>query len=424
MKGSLFRPTIFFVKLKAFNFKIKILPLLKKRFELKELALYKPKINLIKYKNGALNIDDLTRPKKVTPQEKAELEKKKKEEAKKKTDEKKGPEKPFTADDIPVAISIGKIGIEKGMVTYTDEGFNQKFVVYDCSLLAKSIKVDPASLEKSNSMKLEITMGVKTLGKITTGSVKSFDVGFKVDSDVKPFDLKTRKLDPEAFIKLGMPYGSLTGLQIFDKIKSVEQLAKYCGKIDFLKDTVTWKNAFARVWYKAGTLKLEEGTIKTENFDCSYSGKVNINSKATDLVLNMILADKYNKQIRSGLEKNVKKIIKGKAAKLIKPDVIVNEAMKPLVNKEGKVYLGYKVDGTMSKPDVKLVHPKLPSLSDVVKKGASDAGEILKDKATEEANKAVDTAKEEVKKETKKVEDKAKKEATKKTKSAVKKLKF
>jgi hypothetical protein len=403
-----------FVSLKSFTFKVALLPLLEKRVQLKELLLREPKINVIKYTSGAYNYSDLTRPKPLTAEEKEKALKQKQEAAKKPKEE---PQKPLSADDIPVAITVGKIGIEKGELSYLDMNYNQTFQAYNLTVLAHSIDIDPQALEKHDSMKLDLDFGLKTMGPMSSGSVKSFDIGFSLRADVRPFDLKTRLLDPEVTMQAGMPYGSLTGLQIFDKLKSIEALTRYIGRVSFLKETVTWKDAFVKAWYKGGTVKLEDGTVKTEDFNLEYAGRVNVNTKNTDLRLDMVLAEKYDAEVRAGIEANVKKVLTGNLARVVKPEAVVTEAMKPLVNDTGRIFLSYLVTGPLNKPDAKLVHPKLPSLEDVAKRAAGSAADALKDAAEKEAARAVDTAKE-------KATDEATKQADKGVKSIKKKLKF
>ena len=81
LKGKPVAATDVFVGLKAFNFKLRFLPLLSGRVELRELVLYEPVINVVRYASGLFNFSDLMAPKKMTPEEKAEALKKAEEEA-------------------------------------------------------------------------------------------------------------------------------------------------------------------------------------------------------------------------------------------------------------------------------------------------------------------------------------------------------
>lgn len=378
-----------FVGLKSFKFKVEFLPLLSRKFVLKQLVLYEPVINVVKGKEGGFNFDDLTRPKKLTAEEKAELEKQKVEDAKRAAEEAKKPSQPLTVDDIPVDISIGKVGIEKGVVTFVDRGLDQTFQVYNMTLLVHSIDIVPKEIENHDSVGLRVEMGVKSVGTVKSGTVQSFDIGFAVNGSVKPFDVKTRRLDPEVAAKVGMPYGMMTGLQIFEKIKSVEALSKYCGKLDFLQKEMKWRDAFVSVWYKAGTARLSDGRISTDDYLLTFAGMVNTITKAVGLNLDMVLADKHQATIRSGIEKNAGKLITGRVAQYVKADKVADVAMKRLVNAENKVYLKFDVSGTMNNPSTKLVHPQLPGLGDLVSDAAGGLADVAKDKAKAVAQKAV-----------------------------------
>ena len=62
LKGKPVAKKDLFVGLKAFNFKIRFLPMLSGKFILNELVLYEPVINVIKYKSGKFNFSDLIKP--------------------------------------------------------------------------------------------------------------------------------------------------------------------------------------------------------------------------------------------------------------------------------------------------------------------------------------------------------------------------
>ncbi|MDY6932847.1 MAG: AsmA family protein [Spirochaetota bacterium] len=398
-----------FVGLKAFSFKIRFLPLLSGNFVLNEFVLDEPIINIIKNRDGSFNFDDLTKPKSGEPEKE---EKRTEGKAKTKTDEKgkKASDKPFTADDLPIEITIGKIGIEKGELKYLDRTLGQTFQVYNLTALIHSIDIDPKDLDNGNSVKLKVEMGVKTIGKMKSGSVKSFDIGFDINGNIIPFDIKSRKADPEIDLLMGLPYGTITGLQIFEKMKSVEALSKYCGKLDFLKKDIKWSNAFVKVWYKGGIVKFSESKINTDDYLLTFVGSTNVNSKAIAIDADMLLADKHQDSIRSGITKNVSKSIKGKMKKYVKPDQITSIAMKRIANEDGKVYLKYSIKGTLSKPDAKLVHPRLPSIKGLIKDSAGDVKDIAKEKVKEigkkVAEKAVDKGKDKAKEEIEKKLDK------------------
>lgn len=385
-----------FVGLDSFTFKLKFLPLLQGKFELRELLLTGPKINITRYQSGAFNFSDLMKPSK---------EEKKVEEVKKEE-----PSKPLTADTLPISITIGKVGIERGTITFVDQSLQQTFQLYNLNALVHDIEIDPKDLAKKNQVKLKLDIGIKTIGKTSGGSVESFDIGLASRGTVKPFDLKTRILNPEIALKAGSPYGTMTGLQIFDAIKSNETLANYAGKFDFLSKDVKWKNGYVDIWYKGGLLKITNGKISTDDYAGNFKADVNFNTKAVNADIDMTLNEKHNKSIYNGIEKNASKLIKGDVAKYVKPDKVAEKAFGYLTNKEGKVFLQFLVTGTMDNPKTRLVAPKLPSLMDVIKDIGGDVADVAKEKVKE---KAKETTQKAVEKGTDKAKDKAKKKLKK-----------
>ncbi|HOD15080.1 MAG TPA: AsmA family protein [Spirochaetota bacterium] len=373
-----------FVRMESLRLKLKFLPLLKKQFMLKELVLYAPTVNISRSKAGVFNFDDLTRPKKLTKEEQAELEKEKAEEAKE-------PKKPFTADDIPVALSIGKLGIKDGTVNYYDGGLNQKFQIYKLTAMLYSIVIDPKDLEKKDSAKLKIYMGVKNIGPVRSGSVDSFDVTFDVSGTVKPFDLKTRRLEPEVSVHAGSPEGMVTGLQIFNSIAGNNVLSKYIGnQLDFLKGKQTWegsKMAYVDVWWKAGVAKLSNGNLKLKECRLLFGGIFNTNSKGLNVDLELELLESRNNAIKVGIRRQVESGLKQLGAKkYVDPNKIAETAMQPLLNKNGMVYMKFKIAGTTAKPAAKLTHPALGSIGDIIKKVA---GNVILEAGKEAAGKAL-----------------------------------
>ncbi|MGL4370731.1 MAG: hypothetical protein ACRCUT_13825, partial [Spirochaetota bacterium] len=89
--------------------------------------------------------------------------------------------------------------------------------------------------------------------------------------------------------------------------------------------------------------------------------------------------------VRSSLKKNAEKAITDKMKKYVTADKVAEEAMKPLLNADGNVYMKYAVRGTLSSPDVKMVAPSLPDMKDIIKKAAGGAVEQVKDAAKEAA---------------------------------------
>jgi hypothetical protein len=116
----------------------------------------------------------------------------------------------------------------------------------------------------------------------------------------------------------------------------------------------------------------------------------------------MELAEKENEVIRASIEKNIAKQISGDVAKYVPPEKITDLVMKRLVNENGKIYLQYKVAGTMKSPRPRLVSPELPPLSELVSQAGGDAVGIAKEAARKEADKAIEQGTQELNEQIKK----------------------
>jgi len=395
-----------FASMKSFNFKISIPPLFSGKFVLNELMLKGPQINIVRYKSGAFNFSDLMVSKPMTPEEKADLEKKLREEAAKPKEE----SKPVKADDIPVAINIGSVGMEDGNINFSDLTSGQKLNIYKVTAKVYDITIDPKNLEKNDSISLKIFAGIKTLSRPESGSVQSFDIAFDVTGNIIPFDKKTRILNPEISVKAGSPYGNVTGLQVFNEMINVEQIAKYSGKFDFLKKELDWKNGFVKIHYKENIVTLSDGKFANDDYALNFGGTVNIASMNLNFNSDMTLAKKNTEKVKGQTSKLADKLITGKAKNYLKADVIADAAIKPMLNSNGEIFLQYSIKGTASKPDVKLIHPKLGSLSDLVKDAIKNAAGNVTEKVKDAAK---DKAKEKAAEQTDKGKDKAKKKLKK-----------
>jgi hypothetical protein len=218
-------------------------------------------------------------------------------------------------------------------------------------------------------------------------------------------------MNPEIFLKAGSPYGKATGLQIFNEMINVEQIAKYSGKFDFLKKEIDWKNGYVKIHYKDNVATLSDGKIANDDYALTFGGTVNVASLNLNLNSDMTLAKKNTEKVKAQTSKLAEKVITGKTKKYIKPEIVADAAVKPMLNENGEIFLKYAIKGTASKPDVKLIHPKLGSLGDVAKDAFKDvAGNVTeqvtdaaKDKAKEKVAEKADAKKDKAKKKLKKL---------------------
>jgi len=364
-----------FADMESLRFKVKFMPLLKKQIEIKELVLYSPVINLSKNKQGVLNIDDLIKSRK---QEKKEYQE---------------PAKPLTADEIPVGIAVGEIGMKNGTINYYDFKYDQKFQIYKLTTLAHEINIVPKELEKKNEIKLKLNMGIKTIGVMKTGSVQSFDVMIDATGKVIPFDIKTRRMEPEVILHIAVPDGEITGMQIFNSIADISILGDYLGVyISFLKGKQEWKGSKENALdlrYKADKAEITNGKLNLKEANLLFNGAMNIDSKAIDMNLDMVMKKEINDSVKTSLATKIESAINNQEVKKYADyNKLAEAAMKPLLDKDGMIALKTKVGGTTKKPDVKLTQPQLDTLGEVVKNAAgSVAIEAGKGVAKEAARK-------------------------------------
>ena len=361
-----------FAGLKSLSLKLKVLPLLSGSVQVGEFVLREPVIHVVKYKNGTFNFSDLLKPE----EEKAE----------KKTGE------PLSADDLPVSLVLGKIGLEQGMVTYLDKRANRTLQIYDLTFLAHSASIDPRQLEKKNEVKIKFETGIKPKERRKTGAVEYFDLGIAAKGSVKPFDVKTRLLDPEVALEVESPNGTLSGVKILKAIQSVKAIEQYTGKLSFLQDEVTWKEADMDVWYKAGNAKVSTGRIEGEDYSLDFSGTTNMDTKAIDLDLGMELGEEPTQALRASIEKKMKQELKGDVGKYVSSEQLTDMVMKRLTNEDGNVFLKYKVKGTTTSPKPTLVGPTVPPLQALLKEMGGDVADIATEAAKKEGQKAIDDA--------------------------------
>jgi hypothetical protein len=349
-----------FAAVEALRFKVKIFPLFKRQVELKELVLYSPVINLVRNKQGILNIDDLMKSRKPADgKEPAPQE----------------PARPISADLLPVAMAVGEIGMKNGTINYHDDGVGQKIQIYKLTTLLRDIRIDPQALEQKNEIQLQIGMGVKTIGALKTGSVESFDVTIDAAGKVIPFDVKTRLLDPEVLLHVAVPYGEITGLQIFNAFASMPVLGDYLGRhLAFLKEKQQWKGAKQNsldLRYKASQVDVKNGRLNLQDAGLSFDGSMNLNTQAVDMNLGVVLAKEINDAARVSLAKQIEAAIQNpEVRKYADSGKLADLAMQPLLNKDGQIDLKAKIGGTTKKPEVQLTRPQLGSLGKFVKDNA------------------------------------------------------
>ena len=252
---------------------------------------------------------------------------------------------------------------------------DQKFQIYKLTTLARDINIVPKELEKKNEVNLKLSMGIKTIGAIKTGSVQNFDITIDATGKMIPFDVKTRLLEPEVILHIAVPDGEITGLQIFNSIAAIPILGDYLGEyVAFLKDKQEWKDSKETgldLRYKADKAQITNGKLNLKQAKLLFDGSMNMKSKAVDMNMDMAMKKEINDGVKTSLAKKIDSLINSpEVKKYADSNKLADAAMQPLLNKDGVIDLKAKVGGTTNKPDVKLTQPQLGSLGDIVKNAA------------------------------------------------------
>ena len=362
--GKPIAPSDTLASIETVRLRLKVLSLLKRRVDLKELILYQPIIHLSRDKQGVLNCEDLLQSK-MKPNAASAAPARRGETA-------PNP-RPLTADDIPFAVIVGQIGVKDGTINFHDLEHDQKFQAYKLTALAYDIAVDPAVLAQRNEVKMKIGLGLKTIGPLKNGSVQDFDLAIEAAGKMKPFDVETRQLAPELMLHVGFPSGQVTGLQIFHAVASVPLLRDYLGEqVTFLKEKQVWKDSresAVDVHYKSAKATLKNGRLDLPAFKLLFDGTVETETKAMAMNLAMVLKKERNNAVKTALAGKMETMVRNpQMKKYADPARLADAALHPLWSKDGAITMKFNIAGTTKKADVKLIEPQLASLEAVIKK--------------------------------------------------------
>jgi hypothetical protein len=400
-----------FVKIYAIHMLVKLMPLLKGQFQLEALLVKRPDIHIIRHANGKFNFSDLLESKEKsekkavskiheekTPPENAGVETKETSE-KSAPPKASDPPKQFCADDLPVQVLIGKLGIEKAHIQVFDQQYQQMFHINKLDVYFKDININPKNLEKENTVSFDINMNLKSEGKLKSGWAKSFDIDLMCEAKIRPFNAKTKLLDPQAEVQIGSPSGTVSGLQAYEMIRSKFAHFKLTS-LDFLKKDLKWKKGVISLTANQEQVQLNEGIFMVDNMAVNLDGRYLIKKKALDIALDILLSDEEQQKIENSVQSFIEKQISYQHRRYVNVDDINKSVLKAIVAKDGHVHLIFAISGPANKPDVRLIQPQLPAIdsivSDTLKNIKSNIADHLGKKANEEINRAKNKAGKEV----------------------------
>ncbi|KPA19148.1 secreted protein containing AsmA domain protein [Candidatus Magnetomorum sp. HK-1] len=404
-----------FVDIKSIQCLLKLMPILNAKLELSALLLKEPKIRVVRFPDGSFNFSDLIKPpekKKAVTQKKSEqpskpVDKKPPQTAKPSAPKKEPPakSKTFSADDLPIHIIIGNIGIKNGHIKLFDQEYQQAIHLKKMNVLLHDTNINPKNLEQENIIKLDISTNVKSEGKLKAAWAKTFDFDVLFEASIQPFNVKTRLLDPQATIKTGSPSGVVSGLQLYESIRSI--LMNYEIKaLNILKEDLNWKNAIVDLDVNQRVVQLKEGAFEMDKLIVNTDGKFLIENKAVDLAVDVLLDNKEQEKIETAVKTFIAKQIDSRASKYVSADKISQNIMDSLLSKDGRIHLIFSVSGPLDKPKTKLAHPKLPALKGIVAQALKNVKDRVVNELKQKAKNEVDKIKQKADKELDKLKDK------------------
>jgi len=410
-----------FVHIDTIKLLLKLTPLLKGQFQLEALLVKSPDIQIVRYTNGKFNFSDLLETKNKTthkspaqPQadnqktEKSKLETQKNTEKAEALPPKEEP-KQFCADDIPVQILVGKLGIENAHIQVFDQQYQQMIHINKLDVLFKDININPKNLKNGNIVLFNTTMNIKSEGILKSGWAKTVDFDLMCEAKIHPFDVKTRLIDPHATIKVGSPSGTITGLQAYETIRSKLMNFKITP-LDFLKKDLRWQKGVINLIANQEQVILNEGIFQVDNMAVNIDGKYLIPKKALDIALDILLPDEEQQKIERSVKTFIKKKIPYRQRRHVNVDEISKSILGAIVAKDGHIHLIFAISGPASKPDVHLVQPQLPAIDSIVADTLKNIKSQLLDQARKKANQEVSRAKKKAQKEIDRVKQKADRE--------------
>jgi len=409
-----------FVKIDTIKLLLKFPPLLKRQVQIEALLVKSLDIHAIRYANGQFNFSDLLKSKNNAKQEKkpqAQTEAKKVKTDTKKQKKQESPDKPekqdkpkqFCADDLPVQILVGQLGIEKAHIQVYDQEYNQLIHINELDVLFKDININPNNLEKENIIRFDSNMNVKAQGKLKSGWAKSFDFDLMLEAEIHPFNSKTRLLDPQAKIKTGSPIGTVSGLQAYEAIRS-ELLNFKLTQLDFLKKELNWRKGVVNLIANQNQVELNEGIFKVDNMVIKLDGKYMIHEKSVDIALDILLPDEQKQKIEHSIQSFIEKQIPSRHRSYVNINEIRNNILDAILAKDGNIHLIFALFGPAKKPDMRLLQPQLPAIDSIVADTLKDIKNQLINQAKTKANKEIDRMKQKAKKKIDKFNQKAQKE--------------
>lgn len=312
-----------FLQLESGRLHFKLLPLISRRFDIREIALINPEIYIVRYSNGTFNFSDLF------PSESG-----KKEEIKK-----------SGAD-----LNIGSVIINDGHGQFIDRISGNTYEIINFNLSGE---------EKNAGLTISSDFNLKTRQLPGQSFAQALNIDFEIDGQFENlFFQESSNLPPFQFM-IHTPRGKLDGFRIFEKIKQIPVLENYFGNLDFLGENLEWQGGKLKISQEKGTIEFSEGEIRIKNYRCIYNGSFQ-RSGRMQLTAELHFPKQMSDQLKNIIQNNLNDILNEKLRKKISISDVAREMVKPLTTEEGNIQLTFNISGTPADPTVKLTDPDIP----------------------------------------------------------------
>lgn len=312
-----------FLQLESGRLHFKLLPLIFRRFDIREIALIDPEIYIVRYSDGTFNFSDLFFS-----------------ESDKKAESKK----------TEAVLNIGSVIINDGHGQFIDRISGNSYEIIDFDLSGE---------EKNAGLTISSDFNLKALQLPGLSFARDLNVDLEIDGQFeKLFFQGSSDLPPFQFM-IHTPQGRLEGFRIFEKIKQIPVLVNYFGNLDFLGENLEWQGGKLKISQEKGNIEFSDGEIRIEDYKCTYNGSFQRSGRMQiTAVLNF--PKQMSEQLKNIIQTNLNEVLNEKLRKQISINDVARELVKPLTTEEGNIQLIFNISGTPADPTVNLTDPDIP----------------------------------------------------------------
>jgi hypothetical protein len=369
------------VSAKEVRLALKFWPLLSRHLVVREFVLVEPTVNLAVYANGSNSLAPLfSTPRIVNGEPNPAL-----------AEKPAAPEAPaantgpFTARDLPIAGSLGRIAIERGTLNLALPDNRNRALVAPIDLSLSDIEIDPEDLQNKNQARLVFNAQAKLFDRANREAAL-----LKLASNgvITPFDAATGRVNPRLKYAIQVSEGSyVNGLALLNQLSgNLPALARAGVKMeDLAKKAELTKNVEVSIEYGRALIKLLNAPVfPTRHYDFSLTegSSLSLGDNQHRFTGRVFASAEETERVFAKVDAEIARAIKGDETQARE---LRNKVFAAIV-KEDRVFLDFISSGDLSDPAVELL-ANLPSLADLVKEAG---GELVRSRVQNELGRELD----------------------------------